>query len=185
MPAQPWVTGPAHIFWSNPDESPRYVGTAEKSPQWTTRYGFVPLMNDLSGPVVPLDMLAVQKDCYVYADLTRWDYDVVQEMQTMGGENTTEGTWDGDVVGTLMIHEENFGQLFIAWPYSDKEQYADMPSGLHFYASWLVGPDNWALMGTNPKKIHLSWYCLPKRQTDGRFQLFEYDLGAATGVATP
>lgn len=181
---QPWVAGPTHIFWANPGESPEYVGTAEKSPQWQTRYGFVPLMNDLSGPVVPLDMLAVQKDCYVFADLTRWDYDVVQTMQTLDAADSP-GLWDGDAVGTLMIHEDMAGELFLVWPYSKKTAYEGMPSGLHFSHAWMVGPDNWAQMGTNPKKIHVSWYCLPGRRPDGSFQLFEYGAGAAADLATP
>lgn len=171
MPAQPWVAGPTHLYWDQ-----KYVGTAEKTPFWQTEYGNVPLMNDLSGPVVPFDMLRAGKYAIISADLTRWNYDTVKAMQTVCCK--TPGEWEGFDEGTLLIHEGKAKPLAMDWPYSSKAAYSGMPPGVTFFYTWLAGPDNWDRMGTNPKRIHLSWYALgkysPTGGNGGGFQLFEY-----------
>lgn len=173
MPAQPWVAGPTHLFWNK-----KYVGTAERTPTWSTEYGHVPLMNDLSGPVVPFDMLRAGKYCIVSADLTRWNYDTVKEMQAICANVGKPFEWAGFDEGTLLIHEDKAKPLNMDWPYSSKAAYSGMPPGLELFYTWPAGPDNWARMGTNPKMIHFSWYALGKYKntggTGGSFSLGEY-----------
>lgn len=173
MPAQPWVTGPTHIIWDG-----QYLGTAERTPYWQLERGFTPLMNDLAGPVVPYDMLAVNKYANVIADLTRWDWNVLKDMQAVTSV-FGPGQMAGTDIGTLMIHEDKAKVLNLDWPYSSKPAYAGMPPGVKFFKAWLAGPDNFDRMGTNPKRVHLAWYCLSDN-AGGDFRLFEYE---ASGVA--
>jgi hypothetical protein len=138
----------------------KILGTAERYPRYLVRSGWLPYFNDISGPVIPNDMLWAGKEAFIYMDLNRWDEEVLEFFQqiTSGSETLS---WPEDAVGTLMIHEQEAVPIKIDFPYASKEAYIGMPNGILFGAGWYEGPEEFSVLGTNPRKVHIVIHCLP------------------------
>lgn len=168
MGLQPWVAGPTLLSVDGKE-----LGTAERYPRLLVRSGWSPYFNDVGGPVIPMDMLWAAKEAFIYADLNRWDEDTLQFFQTITEGGADPLSWGEDDVGTLMIHEEMAVPITLEFPYASKDKYAGMPKGITFKAGWYEGPEEFSVLGTNPRKVHLVIHCLPVLE-DGKWVLGEY-----------
>lgn len=164
---QPWVTGPATIRIAGQE-----LGTAERYPRYLIRSGWLPFFNDISGPVIPNDMLWAGKEAFIYGDINRWNEDVLQFYQSIT-ESADPLSWDVEDVGSLMLHEGLAVPLDILFPYAGKAKYAGMPRGIRFFATWYEGPEEFATQGTTPRKVHLVAHALPVKN-GGRWRLGQY-----------
>jgi hypothetical protein len=147
---QPWVSGPVTALVAGQE-----LGTAERYPRFLLRSGWLPYFNDISGPVIPNDMLWAGKEVFVFMDLNRWDQDVLDGFRTITAKSPDPLNWPKNAVGTLMIHEEEAVIFTLLFPYADKEKYAGMPKGYFFNACWMEAPEEFGVLGTNPQKFHL------------------------------
>ena len=167
--ATPYITGPAHIYVLLPHTSTfAYLGTAERYPKISIRPAGEPVFNDIGGKV-PFDMAYMGEEAFVSADISRWNEATYAAMasrpsHSAGPVRGFNGPLD---VGTLYIAEGLAYQLVVQFPYGLGQPFAkgaytanDMPGGYHFYASYLVGPDELEPLGTTPRKIRLIWHCL-------------------------
>jgi hypothetical protein len=146
----------------------KILGTAERYPRYLVRSGWLPYFNDITGPVIPNDMLWAGKEAFIYMDLNRWDEEVLQFFQSIT-QFSDPLAWPEDDVATLMIHEEEAVSIQIEFPYASKEKYAGMPKGIRFRAGWYEGPEEASVLGTNPRKQHIVIHCLPKLSGDQWF----------------
>lgn len=165
---QPWVTGPCEITVDGKD-----LGTCERFPRILVRSGWLPYFNDISGPVIPNDMLWAGKEAFIFLDLNRWDEDTLAFLKciTSSADPENDGLqWDIEDVATLMVHEEEAVEIRLGFPYSTKDKYAGMPAGYVFYAGWYEGPEEASSLGTNPRKQHVVLHCLPVLK-DGKWKL--------------
>jgi hypothetical protein len=158
---QPWVSGPTTVLVDG-----RELGTAERYPRYLVRSGWQPYFNDISGPVIPMDMLWAGKEAFIYLDLNRYDEEVLEFFQSIT-DNSDPLSWPGNSIGTLMIHEEQAIPIQLNFPYADKPKYAGMPKGVLFNAGWYEGPEEFSVLGTNPRKVHVIIHCLATQAEEG------------------
>jgi hypothetical protein len=165
--AQPFVTGPAHFMVDG-----SYLGTTERTPQFLVRPAWVPVFNDLSGPVIPLDLLYAGEEAFIIGNFTRWDEAVIQRaVQRPAG--ATLGLNEMTELGTLIIHEGKGHSLKLLFPYANKAGYSSMPGGIEFPVTVAYGPDDHNSLGINPKKVHLVFYAM-RPFTGSSFLLYRY-----------
>lgn len=179
--AQLWSTGPALIYVAltgtgdapggglgGPPVNPAFLGTAEFAPAIHVRREWESVFNDFGGGRVPFDTMYESKEGFTFADLTRWDENVYQQLAA--APRTAEGGFDptnpqdgadfvGDI-GSLMITEGLAYSVFIKFPFASKSAYAGMKPGYRFPASYLMGPDEANSLGTKPFKRHIVFHHL-------------------------
>jgi hypothetical protein len=182
--AQARVTGPVTIF-GNPRAKgfggqPRLLGTGEVAPTSEIRHEFEPVMNDITGSRVPFDELYEGSHGFSVVDLTWWDENTLFAMESLPNRPASvRGSVGitGDI-GALMITE---GLSYEMWFVSTAaDRFPDMPSGDHFFASWLMGPAI-RTKGTRANKIHCVWRHLPQFVA-GKLTLFDHDIKAVAGI---
>ena len=164
---QPWVAGVTEILVGPDDQT---LGTAERYPRFSVRSGFVPYFNDVGGPVIPTDMLWAGKEVFIFADLNRWDEEVLEYIRSITA-NSDALSWGADDVGSLMLHENLSIPVTLSFPYASKAAYAGMPNGYKFYNCWYEGPEEFSVLGTNPQKVHVVFHGIPAQNDDGDWQL--------------
>lgn len=174
--AQPYVSGPVHVFVgiggyagstsAMLTKNPAYLGTGERAPRPSFRPGFEPLMNDVTGTRIPYDWVFEGEEALVTVRLTRWDENVLFAMQNrVGAAGQARGLNLANDIGTLMITEGAAFPLWLLFPFGvpgiGKPAMigGGMPQGYHFYAAFLEGPDDMDQLGTNPRTVDLVWHC--------------------------
>jgi hypothetical protein len=175
--AQAWVTGPAHIFLSFYSSiavsgpagvvttltTPIYLGTTERVPRLRIRAGWTPVFNDLTGGVIPYDMLYEGEEAFITGDFTRFNETTIRLLQARPRhflQPTNRGTIQLLDQGTLMLTEGYAFQLSMFFPYSSKLAFAGMPLGYRFPAAWLEGPDDLDNLGTVARVDRLVFHAL-------------------------
>lgn len=164
--AQPYCTGPAHIFVGFPARVTRsgatgasisYLGTCAQKPRIKIRKTYKDVPNDLFGDV-PMDKSYKGQDAFVGLDLTRWNEPVAQRIDALPG--TTRGTEAYGDIGTLMVHEYATVVLYIQFPYASKAAFnlGGMPVGYRFPCA--VKMDLEIEPGTDAKVKHYMFHCI-------------------------
>jgi hypothetical protein len=194
--AQPWATGPVHIFTgtaggnTGPNASAEYFGTGERAPNIRIRRGWSPVFNDLSGTEVPFDMMYESQEAFVTVTMTRWNEPCFQRLSSMPNPATANAFGGvfldnpGDI-GSLMLTEGLAFQLWLQFPYASKTSYGAnnvLPPGLHFYSAWFEGPDEWEVGTTSNKRLCV-FHAVPQFfLPSGQFILGDYNMSALPGI---
>jgi hypothetical protein len=162
--AQPWCTGPAHIFLGlGNGNAPLYLGTAEKTVHYELRHHYEPIFNDIGGIRIPIDVSDQGVEGFVSADMTRWNMPVYNQLaatpRPIGG---TLGIYAGGDLGSQLITEGLMYPLWIQFPYGGgfKPAYSLLEPGRRFPLSYLLGPEVLEPLGTQPHKRRLVWHAL-------------------------
>ena len=141
--------------------TPYFFGHTEGTPDFKKRPYFEPVMSDLSGTKVPFDILLEGEDAIISGVFTRYNESVYAAMDSIGNLNPAfrgiEGTYER---GSLMLAEGLAYPLYMQFPFSAKAAMAGLPPGYRLFAAYLIDngmPSN----GTRPKKLALSWHCMP------------------------
>jgi hypothetical protein len=189
--AQPWCTGPAHIFLGiGLSGSLAYLGTAERTVHYEIRHHYEPIFNDIGGVRIPIDVSDQGEEGFVSADITRWNMDTYNVLAAtprpfVGG--ATAGFYAGGDQGTQLITEGFMYQLAIQFPYGAgfKPAYAPLEAGRRFYQTYLLGPEVLEPLGTQPHKRRLTWHALRflAASTNNTISALCYD--GAVGVVFP
>ena len=215
--AQPFVTGPVHHYVSFPEREvteflfngilfpdaergttqPRYLGTAERSPEIYIRREWQPIFSDRGGSLVPHDLLYLRKHAIIRSDLTRWDERVYQALAKVPQVTTNfvvgdydSGFDDENDVGTMMIAEGKTITLWMVFPYAANAKfkgfgtpaYRDMPEGYRFLSCTMEG-DAMKPLGTTPRKMGLVWHAYEEildssTALSNKFRLYDHDMSA-------
>lgn len=174
--AQQWSTGAAHIYVGLPGVgSPRYFGTAKNGPDQDVRPEYVPAMNDLAGPTLPLDEMYVGQDVVIGATMTRWDESIHAALAAIiaGNDRGTDGNLDR---GTLMIHEGFTFPLWVTYPFSALGAYDGLPEGYHFFACKLISPYRLP-PGIRPYEVTFTFHALGVYQKNGGgFKVYDHNV---------
>lgn len=162
--AQPFVTGPCHIYCGvGSGLGPLYLGTCEAAPRIQMSPGWSPLMNDISGDQKPYDYLYQGQDAKVFGDLTVLNWPVLTIVQNRVPRGSPLPGLDPlGSVGTLMVTEGQAYPLWIHFPYGgatgSHAAMVTIPGGYHFFYAWLLGPDE-IDPGTKANKVHVQFHC--------------------------
>lgn len=193
--AQPFVTGAATLFVGRAGDTlgtaetatarqiqPILVGTAERTPQMLVRPAWSPVFNDISGPIVPLDLGFVGAEGFVIYNLTRWNEAGYQLLASYPSFSGGRGSWGVDDVGTLMMTEEQALTVWVYFPYGKYPAYSTMPQGYRFPGAVPYGPEDMNQLGTQARRLGLLFHCLPA--FDGTsFTLYDNDMSAVSGLS--
>lgn len=193
--AQPYVTGAVHFFLGRTDTDqtpnavggskkfgPDYIGTCEFSPRIQVDKVWVPLFNDLGGPIVPFDVSYAGKQAFIAADLTRWNDEVIQRFESapkFGEQKLSDEISD---MGTLVNTEGYNITVWVVFPYQRFPAYSTMLAGYRFPAVVGLQTDHNRL-GTQPRRVHLNLHAIrlfsaAKKQ----FLLADNDMSAVAGL---
>jgi hypothetical protein len=193
---QLYSTGPALIY-ADLGDGPLFIGTCVRAPGISVRPHWTDVHNDLGGTVA-FDVLYESQEALVSGILNRFSEDFYEQM-AQRADATTPPVPGNDIsgdIGSLMIFEELTYDLWVTFPYATKPFYSNiaaglgaMPSGYHFPAAYLMGPDNLQIGTTTERKISASWRCLrlfqpefPGPYNTGNFFLYDFDCSAVTGI---
>jgi hypothetical protein len=149
-------------------------------------------MNDLSGQVIPFDLLYQGEESFVFLDLTRWNEDirvsVAGRIAPGGNPRAGAGTAVLGDYGTMTITEGAAMELWLLFPYSPlggpaaKAAMGALGPGYHFLASIPIGPDDHHTLGTNPYKVLMAFHNLRKfNPSTGTFTSWDTDFSAIPG----
>jgi hypothetical protein len=195
--AQPYVTGAVHfVVARDPADAgtansqapipPIYLGTSEFSPYLEVDKQYVPLYNDLGGPLIPFDKAYAGKQAFVAADLTRLNWEGISRIMDdpiFSAGDLDEALNDGSSdTGTLILTEGYAFGLYLVWPYQAVQAYSRMYKGFHFKGA-SAPKITINRMGTQPVRVHVSWHCI--RVFDGKtkkFSLGDSNIAKAQGV---
>lgn len=164
MSAQPWVTGPGHIFAGvGAGKAPVYFGTAEATPRIDIRPAFTPYFNSLYSSKLPMDQVFDGEEIVISGDFTRWDEAVLAAMQALRASTTAafRGAVPAGGYGTMQVFESFCYPLWVQFPYAAKAAYSNMPAGYRVYNAILIGPDGVEPIGPTPSKRRLTWWGAP------------------------
>lgn len=184
---QPYVTGPAHVF-VEVTGGVAYLGTTERTPKILIRPAWEPLFNDIGGKV-PFDMSYEGEEAFISGDFNRFNESVYADMAARASALSApvRGIDTPGNIGALMLTEKLTINLWMLFPYTAKPAMNPagnaMPSGYHFYATYLVGPDELEPLGTTPRKIRLIWHALRIFDAQGNFNLYDHDMSVVAGLS--
>lgn len=185
--AQQFSSGSTHLWLRfNGTGSPQYFGTCESFPQDSRSPQYEFLMNDLSGSKVPLDLSYQGESSQVSVVMTRWDENLANGLTVAPGQVTPSGQYDWEDLGTLMMLEEQFTELWIVYLYgsalANKTVYTanGMIPGRHYLQTVLWSPQM-DEVGTKPMKRHFMFYAWPQIDVANQaFVLYDTDM---TGIS--
>lgn len=127
-------------------------------------------MTDLSGTQVPFDTQFMAQDALIHADLTKFNENVMQLVQTAisGG---TLGAGSTTAIGSLMVAESNAYRLLLYPPYLAKTFETDMPA-YNFLEAYLVDSNDIEI-SSGVKKVRCVWRAIPQwNEASGGWTLF-------------
>lgn len=193
--AQPYLTGAVHFFVGRTDTDqtpnaaggsqkfgPDYIGTCEFSPRIQIDKVWVPLFNDLGGPIVPFDVSYAGKQAFISADLTRWNEEVIQRFES--APKFGEQLLNDDISdqGTLVNTEGYNITVWAVFPYQRFPAYSTMLKGYRFPAVVGLQTDHNRL-GTQPRRVHLNLHAIRLfSATKKQFLLADNDMTAVAGL---
>lgn len=156
------VTGPGFIYVGvGSAYAPVLLGTAEVSPRIEIQPAVVPYFNNIAGPNVPMDLVDVGQQAFVFCDMNRLESSVMAKVQSRPNFGGTRGTQAAGAMGSFAIYEGYTYPLWVQFPYSAKSAMSDMEAGYHFFNAYMVGPDRLESIGMTPLKRMCVWHCLP------------------------
>lgn len=176
--SQQFSSGAAHLFVKfGGGAEAKYLGTAEGKPRQEHRPEYVPVMNDLSGGVVPLDYSFQGKSSILSFVLSRWNEAVARAMENSPDPITNgAGEWALDDVGTFLGLEGKAMEAWVVYPYANKAAYATLPAGYH-YLQCMVWSPQVIEPGTTPMLRHFLLYAWPKLFIDEKkWKLWDHNI---------
>ena len=193
--AQPFITGPCHLFVGRsglkkglsstapaPEAfGPVYLGTAERTPSMVFLRGWFQIYNDITGATIPMDEGQSGLHGFESAVLTRWSEPAFQWLETLPTYGGVPGSWAPYDVGTLYLTEEVAIDLWMVFPYSAKPAYSTLPAGYHFPGALPYGPTNRDQLGTIGARVGLVFHSLPAYNS-GVFCHHDFDMSAVAGI---
>lgn len=191
--AQPYVTGPCHIYVGissnpprnpfNPSGSPVYLGTCRAAPRIQWDPAFEPVINDISGPRKPFDMIYLGKDAMISGDLTVWNWPVWEQIKSLPNTALPSGAQEQGDIGSLMVLEGYSYPIWIHYPFHSKAAMRDagMVAGHRFAAGWLMGPIA-EDPGNKSNSAHVQFYAINAYdKATGKFLCSDNNM---TGIPT-
>jgi hypothetical protein len=160
----PYCTGPAFFFVNihqgSGSSGTAYFGTCERTPRMSIEPSFTGVMNDLGGQKIPYDELYDGEHGFVSADFSKYNEGVYAALAARPYRGSPRGTNGPGDIGTLMMTEGYYVELWVQFPYSAKAAFMAnaMPAGYHFPVCTIHKDDLTA--GTVPKKVNLLFHAL-------------------------
>lgn len=198
--AQPWVTGPGHMYVGiSGGNAPVYLGVCKTTPRINFTPRFSQVMSDTAGDQIPHDWIYSGKDANLFGDLTVWNWTTLLGVMARPNPVITGfvtglppgfGTDSANLTGvgqgsrgTLMVTEGWSYTLWVQFPYASKSAFGGfMPAGFRFPTSFLIGPDDFD-MGTKANEIRIAFHMASKQAANGDWVLCDGNMTALP--ATP
>lgn len=135
------------------------LGTAEDYPRMEVQTEHGTIINDITGPSVPMDRSFAGQAAHTSITLTWWNDLVFQKLEGMPGPGVgSPGNYSVGDMGAMLILERHSFCVWIRYLFrsgnTNKAQYASLPSGYRFPFSHMIGA--WSPeTGSQPMKRHL------------------------------
>jgi hypothetical protein len=209
--AQPYVTGPVALWvafyqgqivvtsqgtvFNVTVGQPQFLGHGEDAPEIDHRPQFEPVMCDLTGTRIPLDVADENEDAIVSVSLVRWNDPILRLLQArpgpvaLAGQGVARpplgGRRPGDI-GTLYLNEGAAFMLWCYFPYQKKPVYGTEVPGYRYPGCYLRGPDALRKNGTRARAVQSLFHALPVlvaqgNQTGGTM-LYDNDMTAVENL---
>ncbi len=151
-----------------------FLGTAKFPPKITTIPVYRPIYDDNVSKEIPADYTWDGEWGIVTCELNLYNEGVFEALAARPIPGTPRGKYLASDVGRLILSNSYSHELFVTWPKANQlvGLLLGQPAGYHFYTSVLFGPDELSV-GSTAKSIRMVWHCLPARDPDGDFQLYE------------
>lgn len=178
---QPYVTGPTPLFASQSGSStPRLLGTCEGGVQIKPSIvAYDAVGNDIGGSMLSVDDTYQGEEWSVSGVLTVFDWAILEMLAARPFTSSTPGTSIFGEIGTLMIAEGAYPQLWALFPYATKAyQSSSIVAGYHFFAAKFLGPE---LTGsTKAQRSPVAFECKRKIQAGGIFKTYDHSMTGCT-----
>jgi hypothetical protein len=172
--AQPWVTGPSHIYVGG-SQGPGYLGCFEQGASGQFNPDYTPVMSDVAA-AKPHDHIYGGTDAGCVGTLTVWNWTILLAIMSRPIAGRNFGYDPPGARGSLMVTEGLAYQMWMQFPYATKAAFGGfMPGGFRFPQSWLIGPDNFDV-GTRPNKITIAFYMQAKQDSVGGWLLCDSNM---------
>jgi hypothetical protein len=196
--AQPWVTGPAALWAGvgNAAGAPALVGYSERGFTIDTQMAYIDFINDMGGPVTPLDLQDGGEQAFISGTLNWWNENVMAAMSllkncgnpTGAPLSTVWGTRQFGTIGAFQGFEKRAMVLWLVYPYSAKPYFQNTTTGpmeVGRRYPFAMLKQNQESTGTRAKQRIVSWHCLPSfNPTNQVGVLWDYNMTAIpSGVA--
>lgn len=173
---QPYVAGPTPLFVSQSGQStPLLLGTCMGGVQLRANPAYDPVMNDIGGSILPVDETYQGEEWSVSGLLTVGDWAVLEMLAARPSTSSTPGTTQFGELGTLMVAENKWPQLWVQFPYATKAyQSSSIVAGYHFFAAKFLGPE--INVSTKNSTIPVGFECKRKIQAGGIFKTYDHNM---------
>lgn len=181
MAFQPYVTGPTPLFVSTSGGStPLLLGTCEGGVQiGPSIVAYDAVGNDIGGSMLSVDETYQGEEWSVEGVLTVFDWAKLEMLAARPSTSSTPGTSVFGELGTLMIAENMYPQLWCLFPYATKAyQSSTIVAGYHFYAAKFLGPK--FLGSTKAMRTPVAFECKRKIQSGGIFKTYDHNMSGCT-----
>lgn len=158
----------------------KMFATGKNGVEIEPRPAYVPLMNDLAGPVVPFDQCQVGADYIVSFVATIWDEAMHKTISSLTGGGSPQGKEAPLDRGSLMLHEGLVYPLWVTYPMAGTLAYPDLPPCYHFFAAMIISPKRMS-PGVKPYEVQFTFHCMPVYQAGGGgFIAYDDDMSGVT-----
>jgi hypothetical protein len=162
---QPFVTGPVSLWAAFPSlpNQPKLIGWGEEAPEIEHRPQFEPVMCDLTGTRIPMDVADEGEDGIISVNLVRSNPATLAALQARPyGSLSARGTRLPGDLGTLYLTEKAAITLWVFFPYAAlKPAFAGQPNGYRYFGAYLMGPDVLRKNGTRAQVVQCIFHALP------------------------
>lgn len=123
-----------------------FLGTFEEPPTIEDKAEYVPVKNDIAGPIVPMDKLYAGSHAMASGKLNRFNWGVYQAIANKALPGSPAGFDSAVSRGTLMLTEGACFPVWFSFPFGAGGQtpvpaMATLPAGYHFWGGFLEGPE--------------------------------------------
>lgn len=186
----PFSTGASLIYLQFGITAPVFFGTAEGYPRHERRAQYMPVKNDLSGRMLPLDMSYQGQDATLSLDMTVWDEGLAMRLHRLPdfvgvtGSPAVPGVWSFGDMGALMALEGMTCGIYIVYPFATfRAAYSSrLVAGYHYFQAIPFGPMSQE-EGAQPMIRNFQFYMWPRCDfTTQTFSLFDNNILPTSGV---
>ena len=175
MATQIYVPGPAQIFTgTGAADALEFLGFTEGPVRLNDQAYFEPVMADLSGPRMFLDMQYMGMGSYASGELVRYDEAVLKKLEKrLKGATALYGSGDANSIGSLMLGEGYACQVVIKAAYGSKTVFSsgNMSPGRNYPKALFDGGIDKDI-SVRAKRPRFTVMGLPVFGTDGSWTLF-------------
>jgi hypothetical protein len=178
--AQLYTTGPVDVFIRHAlDLSPVFLGHGERAPTIDITPNYLPVKAHYGGEI-PVDAIFSGETGKVRMELVRFNHNALNMLKnrarSMLDQNPVKGLFEPGQIGTMIISEYSFFELWLRFTHSKKlhNNNGDLPDGYRFLTA-VLEPESIVGGSSTIMKVSLTFSCW-------RYPFCGYGLATRPGI---